>query len=802
MQSGRTSQNEKAKIAESYNKLYSQFSSQELKEVGNYTIIKLIGEGSFGKVYLANHKLTHTKVVLKTGAKDDPNLVREVYYHRQFQHPNITRLYEVVISEGLIWMVLEYCPGKELYDYVLSMGRIPIDEVKKLFAQITIAVYYAHSLNCIHRDLKLENILLDKKRNAKLSDFGFTREYESHKLLDTICGTTVYMAPELIQKDKYNGFRVDIWSLGIILYTLLYGEMPFDEDNEMATKYKIINSEPNYKDDIPKDAIILIQKLLQKNPGLRPLTLEILSDPFLENYGIQNLEITNGLIKTLINQKFFQSKIEKHLLKKLKHLGIDINQLQKSVINKNCDSLCGLWELLLEKQKKKENKRYKTRSSRTVLRLTESTSRRVSQFMDPINSPPISRIVSLKSSNTTNNYNSSIHSTYTRANTTRTSQDNQRYNDALENGKISGGSSSFDNNSLHNNGSISSPEKKKPGFLNKLSKLWKLNNNKKNDPMISNGSFNHTLKSQNSFNNSLNSGNNLNQSKLNGNQHHNKTIPQFQEINKHSDNDSIDNQSNPLNNIDKTKSTNLTNSTIVSNQPHQLTIREPTSPLRFISKKSSKSSPKSSSNKLPRPTSMISQHSIASQFTTNSELSLNSTQSESTTTRPSFNRGFSSDASSHSNKNGSNNTGSATGSGTRRSLSLISSNSSTSDRSSRKSSFYDQSSSNSFKFSSKFHHSISASSSLPSMNRRGKKYNEGAIFPKSLAHGNVRRKKSPLSTGLLPSNFNKKTKSFILEEDEFDEECGNLADLDLENLNINDINEITRTSSIDSENQR
>lgn len=214
--------NIKATIAASYDKLYSQFSSDELSEIGNYKISKFIGEGSFGKVYLATHRLTHQKVVLKTGNKRDPNVVREVFYHRQFDFPYITKLYEVIVTESRVWMVLEYCSGHELYEHLLKEQRLSLEESKKLFSQIASAVYYAHELKCVHRDLKLENVLLDGNGHAKLTDFGFTREMATRSQLETICGTTVYMAPELIERKCYDGFKVDIWSLGIILYTMIY----------------------------------------------------------------------------------------------------------------------------------------------------------------------------------------------------------------------------------------------------------------------------------------------------------------------------------------------------------------------------------------------------------------------------------------------------------------------------------------------------------------------------------------------------------------------------------------------------
>lgn len=349
--------NIKAVINASYNKLYSQFMSNELAEVGNYRILHQIAEGSFGKVYLACHKPSHRKVVLKSSDKNDANVVREVFYHRQFEFPFITRLYEVIVTENKVWMALEYCPGKELYDHLLKLQRIPIKDCSLMFAQISSALYYAHSLNCVHRDLKLENILLDKDGNTKLTDFGFTRECASKNILETVCGTTVYMAPELIKREKYDGFKTDIWSLGVILYTLLNGYMPFDEDDQIKTEWKIINEMPNFdKNILNDDAIDLLTKLLDKDPIKRPNMKEILQHPFLQPNGIQMLKNCNSILSKQRNHhNKFNSKTEKKLLKKLRQTGYDTQTIKYSIQKRKCDSLSGTWLLLLEKEKQKRN---------------------------------------------------------------------------------------------------------------------------------------------------------------------------------------------------------------------------------------------------------------------------------------------------------------------------------------------------------------------------------------------------------------------------------------------------------------
>lgn len=399
--------NLKATIAASYNKLYGQFSSKELSEVGNYKILKLIGEGSFGKVYLACHRLTHIKVVLKMGSKNDPNVVREVFYHRQFDYSYITKLYEVIVTENYVWMALEYCPGKELYEYLLTKKHIPLDECARLFSQVVGAVFYAHSLQCVHRDLKLENILLDKKGQAKLTDFGFTRECATKSLLETICGTTVYMAPELIERKCYDGFKIDTWSLGVILYTMIHGTMPFDEDDETKTKWKIVNDNPTYNESlISSDAKDLVEKLLQKDPIQRPSLNEVLLHPFLQPNGGMILERTEKIIKRQRQgPKNFHGKLERRLLKRLKQVGFDSQAIKHSVNKRKCDSLSGMWLLLLERERRIEYSKYpkRSRSVLSVRKVFESTpplkqqDDNLLEFNEPCATSSVKRILSRKS---------------------------------------------------------------------------------------------------------------------------------------------------------------------------------------------------------------------------------------------------------------------------------------------------------------------------------------------------------------------------------------------------------------------
>ncbi|KAI9373303.1 serine/threonine protein kinase [Aspergillus egyptiacus] len=356
-------QKQKEKLAQSYNELLKEFSSKDLRHVGNYTLGRLIGKGSFGKVYLASHKLTNgSKVVLKSSNKEDTNLAREIHHHRQFLHPHIARLYEVIVTEKLVWLVLEYCPGDELYNYLLRNGPLPIDKVKKIFTQLVGAVSYVHSKSCVHRDLKLENILLDKHENVKLCDFGFTREYEGKaSYLQTFCGTVCYSAPEMLKAEKYAGEKVDVWSLGIILYALIAGELPFDDDDDQVTKARILAEEPAFNDKFPDDAKALINLLLSKRPLLRPSLSDVLSHPFLAEHAPEQLAILK-----IPRPPPFSTPLEKTTLQRMKSAGVNIDEVVDSVLAQRCDPLAGWWALLIEKEQRKEAKRERKRREREI----------------------------------------------------------------------------------------------------------------------------------------------------------------------------------------------------------------------------------------------------------------------------------------------------------------------------------------------------------------------------------------------------------------------------------------------------
>lgn len=316
------------------------------------------------------------QVVLKSAKKDDANLAREIHHHRQFIHPHIARLYEVIVTEELVWLVLEYCPGDELYNYLLQHGALEPSKVQRIFTQLVGAVSYVHNKSCVHRDLKLENILLDKHGDVKLVDFGFTREYEGKSnYLQTWCGTVCYSAPEMLKGERYAGEKVDVWSLGIILYALLVGELPFDEDDENVTKMKILKEDPKYPENFPAQAKELCQALLSKRPILRPTLADILQNPWLSEHAPRQQETLK-----LQQPAPFSTELEKEVLHRMRAAGVDIDMVIENVLAQRCDALAGWWALLLEKEERKAKRRERKRKEReaeakSLRRLSAASSR-------------------------------------------------------------------------------------------------------------------------------------------------------------------------------------------------------------------------------------------------------------------------------------------------------------------------------------------------------------------------------------------------------------------------------------------
>ena len=280
-----------------------------------YKYGRLIGQGAFGKVNLGLNVLTGRVVAIKSFNKknlDSPNnehmkkIIYETNLMRKLNHPNITKILEMFEDEKYILIIMEYINGGNLFSFVKKRRKLTEKISKFLFKQIILGIKHIHSQNIVHRDVKLENILIDLNNTIKICDFGIGRILSSpDELIHDQCGTPMYMAPEILSCSKeigYKGFPVDIWSAGIALYIMLSGSLPFSVKNEndsfldgnnnkkknMALRKAIINNEPKKIEKISDKARDLLHGLLNKDPNKRLTCDEILKHPWLNSDDINN----------------------------------------------------------------------------------------------------------------------------------------------------------------------------------------------------------------------------------------------------------------------------------------------------------------------------------------------------------------------------------------------------------------------------------------------------------------------------------------------------------------------------------
>ncbi|KAK4815753.1 hypothetical protein QYF61_007171 [Mycteria americana] len=253
-----------------------------------YELTETIGTGGFAKVKLARHLLTGEKVAIKIMDKlalgdDLPRVKIEIDAMKNLRHQHICQLYHVIETSKKIFMVLEYCPGGELFDYIIAKDRLSEEEARVFFRQIVSAIAYVHSQGYAHRDLKPENLLIDEEHHLKLIDFGLCAKpkggLDYH--LNTCCGSPAYAAPELIQGKAYIGSEADIWSMGVLLYALLCGFLPFDDDNVVAVYRKIMRGKYSIPKWLSPSSALLLNQMLQVDPKKRITVKHLLTHPWL-----------------------------------------------------------------------------------------------------------------------------------------------------------------------------------------------------------------------------------------------------------------------------------------------------------------------------------------------------------------------------------------------------------------------------------------------------------------------------------------------------------------------------------------
>ena len=259
--------------------------------LARYLVGRTIGEGTYGNVKYAQHSETGTAYALKVLNKDYlvqrgmvEQVKTEIAILKQIKHPFIVNMHEIMSSRDKIFLVMELVTGGDLFDKIAVQGPLKEGEGRNLFGQILTAIAHCHDRGVCHRDIKPENVLMTSDGIAKLSDFGLGAMREEGQDLDamtTVCGTPNYAAPEVINKAPYSGYAADIWSLGVVLYVILAGCLPFDEENMVQLFEKVTAGEYTMPMWLSDEAQAILRSMLQVDPSKRPTAKQLMEHAWM-----------------------------------------------------------------------------------------------------------------------------------------------------------------------------------------------------------------------------------------------------------------------------------------------------------------------------------------------------------------------------------------------------------------------------------------------------------------------------------------------------------------------------------------
>ncbi|KAJ3298024.1 hypothetical protein HDU79_000875 [Rhizoclosmatium sp. JEL0117] len=340
-------------MAERKQSLYARATAERIAKqkpssIGYYDLEKAVGEGNFAKVKLATHCLTGEKVAVKIIDKEKldsataKKLFREVRIMKMLNHPHIVRLYEVIDTPNELYLIMEYAAGGEIFDYLVAHGRMKEKEARRHFRQIISAIEYCHEMHIIHRDLKAENLLLDANMNIKIADFGFSNQFNPGECLNTWCGSPPYAAPELFQGKEYLGPEVDIWSLGVVLYVLVCGALPFDGSTLPKLRARVLAGAYKVPFYMSTDCERLIKKMLVIDPKKRAVLDQVKKDPWFTE-GYENEELQPAVQLNLTNDQ------KEQVFDELEVIGFERAAIVKALKDGNYDHMAATYFLTADR---------------------------------------------------------------------------------------------------------------------------------------------------------------------------------------------------------------------------------------------------------------------------------------------------------------------------------------------------------------------------------------------------------------------------------------------------------------------
>jgi hypothetical protein len=274
---------------------------------------------------------------------------REISIMKLLNHPNVIRLYEVIDSEIFLFLVMEYAAGGEIMDFIVTHGKLKERDARRIFRQVVEAIDYCHEVHVIHRDLKAENLLLDSQLGIKLIDFGLSNRWAPGELLKTFCGSPTYTAPELIKRQQYEGPEVDLWSLGVLLYVLVCGSLPFDGNTFQELFTKIINGQYSVPDHVSPECRDLIGRMLVVNPKQRATLDQVREHPWTRESGkpVPKAHIVKMAVP------LSEQDMDQEVLEELVNIGFERDYAIQAVLSNSYDDAAATYYLLVESKKRK-----------------------------------------------------------------------------------------------------------------------------------------------------------------------------------------------------------------------------------------------------------------------------------------------------------------------------------------------------------------------------------------------------------------------------------------------------------------
>eukprot|EP00794_Sanderia_malayensis_P008191 gene8191-9069_t len=331
------------------------------KRIGFYRIRGDLGSGNFSQVKLGYHCLAKEKVAIKIldktklDQKTQRLLSREISCMEKLRHPNIIRLYEVIETITKLYMIIEYASGGELFHKILNEGKLPERLAKKYFSQVVSAVQHMHDSGVIHRDIKAENVFLSNLGVVKLGDFGFSTVSSQNEALSTFCGSPPYAAPELFKDDSYIGSCVDVWALGILLYFMVCGMMPFRAETVGKLKRKILEGTYTIPDYVTDSCKFLIKQILRPVASDRFTIYEVMRCLWLE--GIEFPKTHRKFEKKPSLQSSSSSMEEREANKSLRYIGVPTELIEKASSDAKCN-VTGTYRILLHQIQRRNFERF------------------------------------------------------------------------------------------------------------------------------------------------------------------------------------------------------------------------------------------------------------------------------------------------------------------------------------------------------------------------------------------------------------------------------------------------------------